>query len=81
MLRDLSLEEGLGIDSKMKEGDQEALEVPGPAVARDRAMEEAQGIRLNLVKEAQEGIPSLAKQGIQIKEIQGSFLGIEEMID
>ena len=50
-------------------------------MVRDKAMEEAQGVRLSLVNEAQEGIPSLAKEGIQAKEIQGSFLGIVEMID
>ena len=65
----------------MKEGDREALEDLNPAVVRDKAMEEAQGIRLSLVKEAQEGIPSLVKQGITIKETQGSFRGIKEMID
>ena len=81
MLRGLIPEEDLGIDSKVREGDREALEDIDPVVVRDKAMEEAQGICLSLVKEAQEGIPSLAKQGIQIKEIQGSFLGIEEMID
>ena len=80
MLRGLNLEEGLGIDSKTREDDREALD--------DRVMEEAQGARLSLVKEAQDGIPSLVKQGIIIKEqgiiiweIRDSFRGIEEMID
>ena len=60
MLRDLNPEEDLGIDSRMREDDREALV--------EQVMEEAQGARLSLVKEAQDGIPSLVKQGIIIKE-------------
>ena len=71
--RDRSLEEDLGIDKIMREDDREALD--------DRVMEEAQGARLSLVKEAQDGIRSLVKeqgiiikeQGIIIKDIRGNF--------